>query len=76
MIGATHDRVQKQKEAKGIKTIGGPFGTSGRASVPQRLINQSLYQKILLLQKFNDIAQFSGKPLFFPVPVFTNFCIL
>ena len=29
VIGATHDRVQKQKEAKGIKTIGGPFGTFG-----------------------------------------------
>ena len=26
----------------------------GRASVPQSLKNQSLYHKILLLQKFND----------------------
>ena len=30
--------------------------TFGRASVSQRLINQSLYQEILLLQKFNDIG--------------------
>ena len=36
------------------------LGTFGRASVPQRLLNQSLYQEMLLLQKFNDI---SGKVL-------------
>ena len=30
-------------------------GTFGRVFVPQRLIQQSLYQEILLLQKFNDI---------------------
>ena len=35
-------------------------GTFGRASVHQRLKNQSLYHEILLLQKFNDI---SGKVL-------------
>ena len=37
-----------------------PLGTFGRADVPQRLINQSLYQEIILLQKFSDI---SGKVL-------------
>ena len=31
-------------------------GTFGRADVPQRLINQSLYKKILVLQKFDDIG--------------------
>ena len=38
------------------------LGTFGRASVPQRLINQSLYQEILLLQKFNDIGGKVLKP--------------
>ena len=33
------------------------LSTFGRASVPQRLINQSLYQEFIVLQKFNDIAQ-------------------
>ena len=42
-----------------LTTIGGPFG---RASVPQRLIHQSLYQEILLLQKFNDIEGKVVKP--------------
>ena len=36
--------------------INGVVGTFGRADVPQRLINQSLYQEILHLQKFNDIG--------------------
>ena len=36
--------------------------TFGRASVPQRLINHSLYQEILLLQKFNDIGGKVLKP--------------
>ena len=36
------------------------LGTFGRAVFPQRLIKQSLYQEIILLQKFNDI---SGKVL-------------
>ena len=52
-----------------LTTIAGPckvnniekvLGTFGRASVPQRLKNQSLYHEILPLQKFNDI---SGKVL-------------
>ena len=34
--------------------------TSGRASIPQRFLFQSLFHEILLLQKFNDI---SGKVL-------------
>ena len=38
------------------------LGTFGRASVPQRLINQSLYQEMLLLQKFNDIGGKDLKP--------------
>ena len=38
------------------------LGTFGRASVPQRLINQSLYQEMLLLQKFNDIGGKVLKP--------------
>ena len=42
-----------------LTTIGGPWYFD-RAVVPQRLINQSLYQEILLLQKFNSI---SGKVL-------------
>ena len=42
-----------------LTTIGGPWYFD-RAVVPQRLINQSLYQEILLLQKFIDI---SGKVL-------------
>ena len=36
------------------------LGTFGRAVVTHRLINQSLYQEMLLLQKFND---FRGKVL-------------
>ena len=36
--------------------------TFGRASVPQRLINQSLYQEILLLKTFNDIGGKVLKP--------------
>ena len=42
-------------------TIGGPW-YFGRVFVPQRLINQSLYQEILLLQKFNDIGGKVLKP--------------
>ena len=42
-----------------LTTIAGPW-YFGRVLVPQRLINQSLYQEMLLLQKFNDI---SGKVL-------------
>ena len=38
------------------------LGTFGRAVVPQRLINQSLYQEMLLLQKFNDILGKVLKP--------------
>ena len=34
----------------------------GRVSVPQRLINQSLYHEILLLQKFNDLLGKVLKP--------------
>ena len=36
-----------------LTTIGGPW-YFGRVLVPQRLINQSLYHEILLLQKFDD----------------------
>ena len=42
-----------------LTTIGA-FDTFCRVFVPQRLINQSLYQEILLLQKFDNI---SGKVL-------------
>jgi hypothetical protein len=38
------------------------LGTFGRAVVFQRLINQSFYQEILLLQKFNDIGGKVLKP--------------
>ena len=38
------------------------LGTFGRASVFQRLKNQSLYQEMLLLQKFNDIGGKVLKP--------------
>ena len=38
------------------------LGTFGRAVVTQRLINQSLYQEMLLLQKFNDILGKVLKP--------------
>ena len=38
------------------------IGTFGRADVLQRLIDQSLYQEILLLQKFNDILVKVLKP--------------
>ena len=36
-----------------LTNIGGTFG---KASAPQRLKNHSLYQEILLLQKFDDIS--------------------
>ena len=36
--------------------------TIGRVFLPQRLINQSLYQAMLLLQKFNDIGGKVLKP--------------
>ena len=39
-----------------LNTIGGPC-YFGRVLVPQRLINQSLYHEILLLQKFNDLSR-------------------
>ena len=42
-----------------LTTIGAAW-YFGRVLVPQRLLNQSLYQEMLLLQKFNDI---SGKVL-------------
>ena len=46
-----------------LTTIGEEvLGTFGRASVPQRLINQSFYQEILLLQTFNDIGGKVLKP--------------
>ena len=38
------------------------LGTFGRADVPQRLLNQSLYQEMLRLQKFNDIGGKVLKP--------------
>ena len=44
-----------------LTTIGGPW-YFGRVLVPQRLINQSLYQEIILLQKFNDILGKVLKP--------------
>ena len=44
-----------------LTTIGGPWYFD-RAVVFQRLINQSLYQKMLLLQKFNDIGGKVLKP--------------
>ena len=44
-----------------LTTIGGPWYFD-RAVVPQRLINQSLYQEILLLQKFNNISEKVLKP--------------
>ena len=44
-----------------LTTIGGPW-YFGRVLVPQRLINQSFYQEILLLQKFNDIGGKVLKP--------------
>jgi hypothetical protein len=37
-------------------------GTFGRADVPQRLITQSIYHEIILLQKFNDIGGKVLKP--------------
>ena len=45
--------------ATNLTTIGYTFG---RADVPQRLINQSISQEILLLQKFNDIGGKVLKP--------------
>ena len=44
-----------------LATIGGPWYFD-RAVVFQRLINQSFYQEILLLQKFNDIGGKVLKP--------------
>ena len=44
-----------------LTTIGGPWYYD-RAVVFQRLINQSFYQEILLLQKFNDIGGKVLKP--------------
>ena len=44
-----------------LNTIGGPW-YFGRVLVPQRLINQSLYHEILLLQKFNDLLGKVLKP--------------
>ena len=38
------------------------IGTFDRADVPKRLINQSLYQEIQLLQKFNEIGGKVLKP--------------
>ena len=46
---------------KYLTTIGGPWYFD-RAVVFQRLINQSFYQEILLLQKFNDIGGKVLKP--------------
>ena len=39
-----------------------PGGTFGRVYVPLRLKNQSLYHKMVLLQKFNDIGGKVLKP--------------
>ena len=44
-----------------LTTIGDPWYFD-RAVVFQRLINQSFYQEILLLQKFNDIGGKVLKP--------------
>ena len=44
-----------------LTTIGGPWYFA-RAVVFQRLINQSFYQEILLLQKFNEIGGKVLKP--------------
>ena len=44
-----------------LTTVGGPWYFD-KASVPQRLINQSLYHEILLLQKFNDLLGKVLKP--------------
>ena len=44
-----------------LETIADPW-YFGRVVVPQRLINLSLYQEILLLQKFNDIGGKVLKP--------------
>ena len=44
-----------------LTTIGGPWYFD-RAFGLQRLTNQSLYNKILLLQKFNDIGGKVLKP--------------
>ena len=44
-----------------LTTIGDPWYFD-RAVVFQRLINQSFYQEILLLQKFNDIGAKVLKP--------------
>ena len=57
------DFFEDQSKTEGnrlhLTTIAGPW-YFGRVLVPLRLKNQSLYHKILLLQKFNDI---SGKVL-------------
>ena len=44
-----------------LTTIGGPWYFD-RAFVFQRLINQSFYHEILLLQKFSDIEEKVLKP--------------
>ena len=44
-----------------LETIADPW-YFGRVVVPQRLINLSLYQEILLLQKFDDISEKVLKP--------------
>ena len=44
-----------------LETIADPW-YFGRVVVPQRLINLSLYQEILLLQKFNDTGGKVLKP--------------
>ena len=45
-----------------LTTIEEVLGTFGRVFVPQKLINLSLYQEILLLQKFNGIGGKVLKP--------------
>ena len=42
------------QKSENLTTIAGPW-YFGRVLVPQRLINLSLYQEILRLQKFNNI---------------------
>ena len=53
-IGKNKSQVNKAiKRITHLTTIAGPW-YFGRVLVPLRLKNQSLYHKILLLQKFND----------------------
>ena len=54
------DRIPTGKK-KNLTTIADPWYFD-RAVVFQRLINQSFYQEILLLQKFNDIGGKVLKP--------------